>query len=96
MTVGDYYAHKFTKDSWYKVTATGFDAEGTEVGHVEIYTANYTSDSDTPSADWIYLDLSPLSRASKIEFSADSSDKTGGYANTALYFCLDDLTFVEK
>jgi hypothetical protein len=96
MTVGDSYATKFTKGSWYKVIAIGLDAAGNEIGRLEIYTANYASDSDLPSRDWQYFDLTALQNAVTINFVPDTSDKGTYGANTALYFCLDDLTFVEK
>jgi hypothetical protein len=96
MTVGDSYATKFTKGSWYKVIAIGLDAEGNEIGRLEIYTANYASDSDLPSQDWLYFDLTALQDAAAINFVPDTSDKGEYGANTALYFCLDDLTFVQK
>jgi hypothetical protein len=96
MTVGDYYANKFTAGSWYKIIAIGLDASGNEIGRLEHYTAKYTSDSDLPSSEWTYFDLTSLQNAVTINFVPDTSDQGEWGANTALYFCLDDLTFVEK
>ena len=78
MTIGDSYATAFKKDSYFKLTATGFDA-------------NYKSNNDKPVTEWIWFDMSPLMAAVKIQFSLTSSD-TGKYGmNTAAYFCMDDI-----
>ena len=91
MTIGDSYATAFKKDSYFKLTATGFDANNNVTGTAEIYLANYKSDNDKPVTEWIWFDMSPLMAAVKIQFSLTSSD-TGEFGmNTAAYFCMDDI-----
>lgn len=91
MTVGNYYATPFKKDSWFKLTATGLDANNKETGTAEIYLANYKSDDDKPVTDWIWFDMTALGKAVKIQFELTSSD-IGEYGmNTAAYFCMDDI-----
>lgn len=98
MTTNDYSpATKFKKGSWYKVTATGYAADGTtKVGNTSIYLANYTADTDTPSKEWQWFDLSTLKDAVYVRFDVTSSD-TGTYGvNTATYFCIDGVTLNQK
>lgn len=98
MTTNDYApATKFKSGSWYKVTATGFSADGkTSVGTASIYLAKYTSDSSTPSKDWEWFDLSALKDAVYVQFDVDSSDKGSYGVNSATYFCLDGITLDRK
>ena len=96
MTNGDGYARKFTKGDWYKVTAIGYDETNKEIGSVEILLANYTTNTDTPISKWMWFDLTSLQNAVKIKFIPSSSD-TGTFGmNTPAYFCLDDITLIEK
>lgn len=96
MTEGDGYATPFKKDSWYKVTATGYNQNKEEIGKVEILLAKYKSDNDLPIKDWVWFDLTPLKDAVKIEFMSDSSDSDEYGPKTAQYFCLDGITLIEK
>lgn len=97
MAKGDSYATKFKKDSWYLITATGFAKDGkTSVGTAKIYLAKYTSDTDTPSKEWLWFDLSSLKNAVYLQFDASSSDSGQYGMNTAANFCLDGITLDEK
>jgi len=89
-------ATHFKKGSWYKVTATGYDSSSKSLGTQTIYLANYTTDNDKPASDWLWFDLMPLSKAVKIIFSVDSSDKGNYGINTSTAFCLDGITLSEK
>lgn len=96
MTVGDSYATKFSKGSWYKLTATGYDKSNAQVGTSEIYLANYSSDNDKPVNKWIWFDLSGLSEAVRFQFDLSSTDNGDYGMNTAAYFCMDDVTLTLK
>lgn len=96
MTEGDSNARKFEKGDWYKVTATGYNKTGEEIGKSEIFLANYKSNDDKPINDWIWFDLTPLQDAVKIKFIPSCTDNNGPYMNTAAYFCLDGITLIEK
>lgn len=96
MTVGDSYATKFSKGSWYKLTATGYDKNNAEVGTSEVYLANYSSDNDKPVNKWIWFDLSDLSEAVRFQFDLSSTDNGNYGMNTAAYFCMDDVTLTLK
>lgn len=96
MTVGDSYAKKFSKGSWYKLTATGYDKNNAEVGTCEVYLANYSSDNDKPVNKWIWFDLSQLSEAVRFQFDLSSTDNGKYGMNTAAYFCMDDVTLTLK
>lgn len=86
----------FKSGSWYKVKAIGYTSAGAKMDSTEIYLAKYTSDTDLPSKEWLYFDLSKLTNAVKVTFSASSSD-IGQYGmNTAANFCLDGITVTKK
>lgn len=98
MTTNNYSpASKFKSGSYYKVTATGYAADGTtSVGTASIYLAKYSSDTDTPSKDWQWFDLGALAKAVYVQFDVDSSDKGDYGVNTSTYFCLDGITLNQK
>lgn len=97
MTEGDGWATAFKKGSWYKVTATGYDSNGKPIAETSINLADYKSDADKPVNTWIWFDLTTLQAASKIIFipsSSDSDEENG--MKTGQYFCIDDITLIEK
>lgn len=96
MTQGDGYARAFKTGDWYKVIATGYDEAGNETGRAEILLADYKTDTDKPVKDWVWFDLSGLQNAVKVKFIPDSSDKNEYGIKTAVYFCLDGITLIEK
>lgn len=96
MTEGDSYAKAFKKGDWYKVTATGYNDEGDKIAETSINPADYKSDEDKPVNTWIWFDLTPLKDASTITLFPSSSDSGEFGMNTGKYFCIDDLTLIEK
>lgn len=97
MTEGDGWATAFKKGSWYEVTATGYNDKGNKVAEATIKLADYKSDTDKPVNTWIWFDLTDLQAASKITFTANSSDSDDENGmRTGKYFCIDDLTLIEK
>lgn len=97
MTEGDNWATAFKAGSWYEVTATGFNDNGDKIAEATIKLADYKNDTDKPVNTWIWFDLTALQGASKITFtpSSSDSDETNGM-KTGKYFCIDDLTLIEK
>lgn len=95
MTEGDNTARPFTKGDKYTVTATGYNENDEEVGSVQILLADYKTNADKPVSDWIWFDLSALHKATKIKFVPTSTDMEE-FMNTSKYFCLDDITLIEK
>ncbi len=96
MAVGDDYATAFKAGNWFKLTAKGYNAEGTEIGAVDIYLANYKSDSDKPVSEWIWFDMTPIADAVKVEFSLESTDVGQFGMNTPAYFCMDGVTLQKR
>lgn len=96
MTEGDGWARVFKTGDWYKVTATGYDDNGNKVGETSILLADYKSDTDKPINEWIWFDLTSLRNATKISFIPDSSDFNEQGMKTGAYFCLDNITLIEK
>jgi hypothetical protein len=95
--LGDSYGMStpFADGSWYKLTATGYNAEGAKTGATDFYLADYR-DSDAAKhyvlTDFTKMDLTSLGDDVKtIKFTIASSD-TGKYGiNTPTYFAFDNL-----
>ena len=79
---------KIDESDWVKLTATGYDANGTKTGDAEIYLCN---GPDNIITDWTKFDLSGLGKVQKIEFNiTGSSDNGYGFSQPA-YFAYDDV-----
>ena len=94
MLQGDNTAKKFSfeDNDWLKITIQGFNAAGEKTSEVEVYLADFRkSDAGGVLTEWKRVDLSPLGKVHKIQFSMNSSD-IGDYGmNTPAYFCIDDI-----
>lgn len=92
----NHFTASFTAGMWETITATGYDAAGTETGTVTVYLADYRNSQD-PEADlvkeWVYMDLQALGECSKIAFTLASNDVAYGYLNAPSYFCVDGFTY---
>jgi hypothetical protein len=87
---GDYsygMANKFGDDDWFLLTIIGKDAAGVETRRFGFYLAEGTDIVN----DWRYVDLTSLGVVKSVEFSLDSSDKTGAWLNTPAYFVIDTV-----
>ena len=92
MMGGDSFAKTFADGDWFKLTITGYDADGASTGSKEFYLADLR-DASAPYIvdDWRYCDLSVLGKVSKIGFELSSSDNGDYGMNTPAYFCFDDF-----
>lgn len=104
MRHGDDYAKKFggddgTDPDWFRLTATGHDADGQTTGTVDFYLADFRyvdSSYDYIVDTWQWMDLSPLGTVASVSFSLSSSD-VGPYGmNTPAYFALDSVNGREQ
>lgn len=90
MTRGDAYAKKFGKGDWFRLTAHGVKANGSE-NLAEFYLANIT-DAEHPEngivKDWKRFDLSSLGSVKGIYFTLDSSDSGEWGMNTPASFAV--------
>ena len=99
MLEGDYTATPFggaTGDDpdWFKLTATGKNANGQTVGTLDFYLADYRfpdSKDDYVLNTWEWFDLSALGQVASISFSLSSSKNNSGGMITPAYFCMDDF-----
>lgn len=86
---------KFDAGDWFKLIVHGVDAQGTEIGKVEYYLADYRgkdSNTWTLNKSWEWVDLSPLGRVASLYFTMESSRPGERGPKTPTYFCLDRLT----
>ena len=99
MLEGDYSVTPFGGPSgndpdWFKLTATGKNANGQTVGALDFYLADYRFDN--PEDDyildtWEWFDLSPLGEVASISFSLESTKQNYGGMITPAYFCMDNF-----
>lgn len=79
---------------WFKLTATGKNANGQTVGTLDFYLADYrfnNNEEDYVVDTWEWFDLSPLGAVHTISFSL-SSTKSDAYGMlTPAYFCIDNF-----
>lgn len=94
MEKGDDYAKKFGYGDWLKLTATGYNANGTTTVSTDFYLADFRSDNADERyivKDWRYMDLSVLGKVKKIVFTMSSSDSGSWGMNTPAYFAFDNF-----
>ncbi len=92
VTSSDTYGKVFGQGDYFKLTMTGYDANGEVTGTVDQMLVDCTvADNWTYVNDWRWVDLTSLGNVKSIKFSMSSSD-TGNFGiNTPLYFCMDDF-----
>lgn len=79
---------------WFKLTATGKNANGQTIGTAEFYLADYrfaNNDEDYIINTWEWFDLSSLGAVHTISFSLSSSKNNSGGMITPAYFCLENF-----
>ena len=99
MLIGDATATAFGGPSgndpdWFKLTATGKNANGQTVGTVDFYLADYrfdNNDEDYILNTWEWFDLSSLGAVHTISFSMSSSKNDAGGMITPAYFCVENF-----
>ncbi|MCR5038329.1 MAG: DUF4465 domain-containing protein, partial [Bacteroidales bacterium] len=82
---------------WFKLTATGKNANGQTVGTVDFYLADLrfaNNEEDYALNTWEWFDLSPLGNVASISFSLSSSRGSGYDMITPTYFCMDNFNGV--
>lgn len=82
---------------WFKLSATGKNANGQTVGTAEFYLADYRfsdNNEDYVLNTWEWFDLSVLGEVATISFSLSSSKNDSYGMVTPAYFCMDDFNGV--
>jgi hypothetical protein len=96
MLNGNDYAKKFATGDWFKLTVTGYKANGSKSGEVEFYLADFrTANAGGIVREWKKIDLAALGKINKLSFALDSSDSGEWGMNTPAYFCFDNPAFFE-
>lgn len=86
----------YTTGGWYKITATGYDVAGEQIGTAELLLADYKSAGDKPISEWVWFDMTAIADAVKVEFALSCTNNNDYGMATAEYFCMDAVTLVEK
>ena len=79
---------------WFKLTATGKNANGQTIGTAEFYLADYrfaNNDEDYIINTWEWFDLTSLGAVHTISFSLSSSKNNSGGMITPAYFCIENF-----
>jgi hypothetical protein len=101
MLNGSAYSKKFGGTSgndpdWFKITVAGKDINGTTLGSVDFYLADYrftNNAEDYIVTDWTWLDLSSIGpNVTTLHFSLSSSDNGAWGMNTPAYFAIDEIS----
>ena len=74
-------------EDWFKIIATGYDAEGTVTGTAEFYLAK----DGKFVTEWTKFDLTSLGKVAKVEFNMDGSCQNSWGLSTPAYFAFDDV-----
>lgn len=90
LQTGNAYCAPAGDDSWFKIIAYGYDAEGKQTGSEEFFLCKGKANIVNTWTKW---DLSALGEVVKIEFNIDgSADLRGDWGlNTPAYFAYDDV-----
>ena len=96
MEKGNDFTHPFSDGDWFKLTAHGIHADGSE-STADFLLAYFTSQkvADGIVNRWAYFDLTPLGKVTGIYFTLSSSDTGEWGMNTPAYFALGDFTIIE-
>ena len=70
---------------------TGYKGE-TETGSVDYYLADFRDGKTYINKEWVEVDLTPLSDATTVMITFDSTDKGQFGVNTPKYVFIDNLT----
>ncbi len=89
----DVAATKFKEGDWFKVTFTGVDAEGKEIGGQDFYLADYRGGKSKIISDWTTVDLSGFGTIKQLKITFDSSDKNDFGLNTPSYVAIKEITY---
>lgn len=91
LTYGDGFAAAAGDATWFKIVATGYDAEENTTGTAEFFLCK---EGRQIVEEWSKFDLSALGKVARVEFSLQgSADLCGDWGlNTPAYFAYDDVT----
>lgn len=87
----------FTDGDWFKLTAIGYKEDGSKIGSLDFYLADFRDGKKEIVNTWKWFDWSSIKDADYITFEVSSTDNDPSYGiNTPTYFCLDGITLIEK
>ena len=98
MRDGDAFAKQFGAGDYFKMIWTGYAEDGTELGSVDIYLADFREETDPDYilSEWVTVDLSALNAGStdavaEIRLDFESTDAGEFGINTPTYAAIDNL-----
>lgn len=93
MKNGDSYAKKFSSGDYFKVTITGFNADGAQTGTVDFYLADFRNGKSFICKNWEQVSLTSLGEVNKLMFTFSSTDNGSWGMNTPAYVCVDNIEY---
>ena len=94
MRDGDDFAKQFGPGDTFKLTITGLDMDGLELGKVEAWLADFREGTEPGYIldSWLDVDLTPLGTGvAEIAFTLESTDNGAWGMNTPAYIAVDNL-----
>lgn len=92
VTNGNAPGRIFGQGDYFKLTMTGYDANGEVTGTVDQMLVDCTEAGNWVCVkDWRWVDLTSLGKVKSIKFSMSCTDNTSMWMNTPAYFCMDDF-----
>ncbi len=89
----------FADGDWFKLTITGYGANGNKTSAIDFYLADYRNGKSIVISDWTKVVLTSLGKVNKVTFelsSTDNSEYNGEESmNTPSYFCIDNIAYRE-
>lgn len=92
MRDGNQFARKFKDGDWFRLTIKGYKEEQ-QRGSVDFYLADFRDGKTFICNQWTKVDLSALTDVDRLDFTIDSSDRSGEWINTPTYVCIDNLAY---
>jgi CSLREA domain-containing protein len=93
---GDGFADPFSDGDHFELIIMGKDANGQEVGNVEVILADYRDGKTFVLDAWDNVDISSLKEAVSLEFTLETTGVNDNGLTTPFYFAVDEITLTEK
>lgn len=88
---GDDFATAFSDGDYFKLTITGWDADGAETASLDFYLADFRDGKSLIVDDWTFVDLMALGEVKSVTFALETTDVGDFGANTPMFFALDSI-----
>lgn len=96
MKNGNDFARKFEDGDWFKLEIYGKDIHDANTRKIDIFLADYRDGKTELLNTWKWIPLDQLGEIKSLHFTLSSTDNGDYGMNTPSYFCMDDITAIQK